>query len=468
MSTSLVRSSLNPLDAGFEPGEDTRQLIETPPRRAARAAGGSIAAFIFLCVAWSALAHVDIIVTASGVIVPADGTKVVQSLQAGTIQSVRVRDGQHVQAGEILVTLDATPYRAERDRVARELRLVRLEIARLESLLATRPEEAFRPPADATPEEVQFALTHLKSEVEQHRHTMAQLDSDLNQAQIALQRALEEERRAREQAEFLRQKATANEELLSRGLIAIQTATDTRHAAEDASREQRIKELALQELRAERDARHQRRQQEAERYRSDTLKALFEAQQKENRLIEDESKADFRLRNTTITSPVDGVVQQLAVHTVGGAVTEAAPLMTIVPSEGALHLNAWISNRDSGYVHREQRAQIKVDAFNFTHFGVWEGTVASVSSDAVSNRRMDALDETARFALNRAALQAGSDNSYYMASILLDPRPPAGSGNLTLRPGMTAQAEIIVGERRAIEYFLSPVTARLSRPFSAR
>ena len=110
---------------------------------------------------------------------------------------------------------------------------------------------------------------------------------------------------------------------------------------------------------------------------------LAEAERKAAGLSNDLAKAEERTKRQILTAPVDGVVQQLAVHTVGGVVTPAQQLAVVVPSGAVLEVEAMISNRDIGFVHTGQDAQIKVDTFNFTRYGVLRGKVTSLSQDAI-------------------------------------------------------------------------------------
>src|SRR6202040_2591615 len=110
---------------------------------------------------------------------------------------------------------------------------------------------------------------------------------------------------------------------------------------------------------------------------------LVKAEQKAGGLVQDLIKAEQRTKLQALTAPEDGVVQQLAIHTVGGVVTPAQSLLVIVPSDSHLEIEAMVSNRDIGFVHAGQEAEIKVDTFNFTRYGLLQGRVLSVSQDAI-------------------------------------------------------------------------------------
>ena len=122
-------------------------------------------------------------------------------------------------------------------------------------------------------------------------------------------------------------------------------------------------------------------------YRRTLSDELAKAEQKANGLAQDLIKAEQRTRLQQLTAPVDGVVQQLAIHTVGGVVTPAQALLVIVPSDSRLEIEAMVSNRDIGFVHAGQEAEIKVDTFNFTRYGLLQGQVLSVSQDAIIRDR---------------------------------------------------------------------------------
>ena len=111
---------------------------------------------------------------------------------------------------------------------------------------------------------------------------------------------------------------------------------------------------------------------------------LVEAQRKAAGLREDLVKAEQRTKLQLLTAPVDGAVQQLAVHTIGGVVTPAQALMVVVPGDSHLEIEAMISNRDIGFIHVDQPLEIKVDTFNFTRYGLLHGKVLSISQDAIS------------------------------------------------------------------------------------
>ena len=152
---------------------------------------------------------------------------------------------------------------------------------------------------------------------------------------------------------------------------------------------------------------------------------------------EDLAKVAHRIELATLRAPVAGCVQQLAVHTVGGVVAPAQPLMVIVPDDAPLAVEALIDNRDIGFVHPGQRVAIKVETYHFTRYGLLTGWVREISQDAV----MDV-----------------EHGQRYLAQIALTQRVLAVDGQrLPLTAGMAVTAELAIGRRRILDYLLSPL-----------
>ncbi|MEW6248925.1 MAG: HlyD family type I secretion periplasmic adaptor subunit, partial [Nitrospirota bacterium] len=164
---------------------------------------------------------------------------------------------------------------------------------------------------------------------------------------------------------------------------------------------------------------------------------LSATETKARSLAQEVVKAEQRTDWQRLVSPIDGVVQQLAVHTLGGVVTPAQPLMVIVPLDHPVEVEAQVENKDVGFVKEGQPVEIKVETFPFTLYGTIPGKVLSVSDDAAQVEKVG-LVYPARVSLDRATIQ-------------VDGR------QVNLSPGMAVTVEIKTGRRRVIEYLLSPL-----------
>ena len=203
--------------------------------------------------------------------------------------------------------------------------------------------------------------------------------------------------------------------------------------------------------------RETRGQAEAE-YRHTLSDELAKAEQKANGLAQDLIKAEQKTRLQLLTAPVDGVVQQLAIHTVGGVVTPAQALLVVVPSDSRLEIEAMVSNRDIGFVHAGQEAEIKIDTFNFTRYGLLHGQVLNVSQDAVIRDRKQDRSENRELGTQNDTSEPQGQELNYTARISLDrTQMQIDDRIVNLSPGMAATVEIKTGSRRILSYLLSPL-----------
>lgn len=177
--------------------------------------------------------------------------------------------------------------------------------------------------------------------------------------------------------------------------------------------------------------------------------ALSDAETRARSLANELTKAQTRSSQQYLTASIDGVVQQLAVHTVGGVVTPAQQLMVIAPLEGHVEIEAWVENKDIGFVSENQDAEIKIEAFPFTRYGTISGKIVSLSGDAVP--------------LEKQGFFFGARVSMEQASVVVE-----NNKKVLLSPGMNVSVEIKTGQRRVIEYFLSPLIQAMNSSIRER
>jgi hemolysin D len=185
---------------------------------------------------------------------------------------------------------------------------------------------------------------------------------------------------------------------------------------------------------------------------------LAEAERKADGLQYDIAKSQQKISAQYLAAPIDGTVQQLAIHTVGGVVSPAQVLLSIVPEQSSLEIEAMIPNKDIGFVHPNQQAEIKVDTFNFTKYGLLHGKVLSVSRDAIArDRAADRASEKSPGSETASSEPKGQDLSF-SARISLDRSQMQIDDRLiNLTPGMAVTVEVKTGSRSVLDYLLSPI-----------
>lgn len=444
--------------AGLTPGArdfapSLLAIQEDPPSPLPRAAVLAVVACVALLLAWTAWARLDIVATAPGRIVPLSFTKVVQPAEAGVVAEVLVRDGDHVQAGQVLLRMDARIARADGRTLGEEAELRRLTLARIDAELAGRP--LVLPPgasrALAAQVQAQFAARRRLQEDQwaQEHAALVRTDAELAAAQQL-------EARLREVLPIVRAAARQHEQLRQEGFVSALVAADRQRELVEKSREL---EAQLETVRALRAARAQQ-QRKLDNVQSG-LRAQLQAERLEQlaqlqRLAQEQSKSRVRTGHLEIRAPASGVVKDLSITAPGAVVPSGALLMHIVPQDEPLQAEVSLRNEDVGFVHPGQAARLKLATYPFQRHGLLEGVVTHIAADASQVPQVSQVSQV--LPLPQAGA-AGPPGPAYRAFIrLATPHLVAPDGRaLPLAPGMLLAAEIHQGERSVIEYLLSPV-----------
>ena len=419
-------------------------LQQTPPHPAPRRLAIALCALFTIALAWAVIGEVDIVAVAPGRIVVGERTKTLQPLEASVVKRVLVKDGDSVETGQVLVELDATIASADQSSVQEQLAAAvseeRRTAALLDALKSNRAPTLAPSPAPAGEgwgEGARSETTRLQAEWQDLTAKLARLATEQarRQAEIATVQASIAKLDAT--LPLAQQREADFKRLAEQGYMSS-------HAGQDRTRE-RIeleRDLATQHARlAEAQAALAESRNARAAYLAETQRLLSErhadAALKHQQLLQERSKAEQRRRLTQLTAPVAGTVQQVAVHTEGGVVTPAQVLMVIVPRDAQVTAEVALDNKDIGFVHAGQPAEVKLETFAYTRYGTVPATVRNVTADAVPDEKRGAV-----FAVT---LALGND------SIDVDGRA------VRLAPGMNLTAEIKTGRRRVIEYLLSPV-----------
>jgi hemolysin D len=436
------------------------EIVETPPSPFPRAVGATIILLFCLAVAWAWWGTIDIVASATGKIVPSGRTKVVQPFETGVVRSIRVQDGQIVKAGDVLIELDPTVNAAERDHLRNDLLAEQTNIARVRAALAggDDPMAGFKPPADANPVLTGAQRELLLNQVAEHRAKIAALARQQAQKEAEHATTAATIHKLEATIPVVQQRVDIRKTLMDRELGSKLTYFEIFQLLVEQQEELGVQKSHLREAEAAVAAvREQSRQAEAE-YRRTLSDELAKAEQKASGLSQDLIKAEQKTRLQLLTAPVDGVVQQLAIHTVGGVVWPAQALLVVVPNDSRLEIEAMVSNRDIGFVRAGQDAEIKVDTFSFTRYGLLHGEVLSVSQDAViRDRQQERPNERALGTQSDTSEPKGQELSY-VARISLDRvQMQIDERMVNLSPGMAVTVEIKTGSRMILSYLLSPL-----------
>jgi hemolysin D len=439
------------------------EILETPASPVGRAIGATIILFFAIAIVWAIFGHVDIIAIASGKIVPTGRTKTIQPLETGIVSAIHVRDGDHVTAGQVLVELDRTVTQAERRRIAEDLVASRLDVARLATLRDSFDSDAIPQdlvaPAGASASDIARTRSSMRAQASEQLAKLASINRQIqqklaeSQSVVATIAKIDATLPLVEEEASVRQKAMA---IQYGNRIAY---LDAQTKLVDQQNERVVQEHKTVEITAARQALEQQIEQTKAAYEHQVLNDLSDAEKKAAEFSQDLIKADQKTDERILRSPIDGTVQQLVLYTVGGVVTPAQQLMSIVPTDSRLEVEAMVSNRDIGFVSPGQQAEVKIDTFNFTRYGLLQGKVVSVSQDAIVRDKpsQKAGNPKPAGALSDSSEPEGQELSYSAWISLDETRMQIEDKMVNLAPGMAVTVEIKTGQRRLIEYVMSPL-----------
>jgi hemolysin D len=436
------------------------EIVETPPSPIGRAIGMTVIGVFCLALVWASFGTLDIVATAPGKIIPSGRTKVVQPFETGVVRAIHVRDAQSVKVGDVLIELDPTMTEAERDHIKSDLISARLEVARLRALLSGSVDAAkeFHPPEGASPSLIEMNRQFLFSQVAEQQGKLAVLDRQIRQKEAERETLTATIAKLETTIPVLEQKVDIRKYLYDKNLGSkIVWLTDYQDLV-GLQQEVLVQKSKFQEADAAVSALIETRAQTAAEYRRTRFEELAKAEEKAAGLAQDVIKAEQRTKLQVLTAPVDGVVQQLAVHTIGGVVTPGQALLAVVPLDSHLEIEAMVANRDIGFVHAGQAAEVKVDTFSFTRYGLLHGEVLNVSQDAITrDKPKDNSNDNTPGSETASSEPKGQEMNYAARVSLERTQMQVEEKLVNLTPGMAVTVEIKTGSRRIISYLMSPL-----------
>jgi hemolysin D len=437
------------------------EIAETPPSPIGRAIGATIIALFCVALAWASLGSVDVVATASGKIIPTGRTKLIQPFETGVVRAIHIHDGQSVKAGDVLIELDPTMTEAEQGHMKSDLMATELEVARLRAALAggTDPVAEYHPPQGASPAQVEMQRQFLISQSSEQNAKLAEIARQQSQKEAERETTAASIGKIQATIPVLQERVDVRKYLFDKQLGTKLTYLSDYQDLIGQQQDLIVQQSRLHEADAAIAALKEAREKTAAEYRRSLFDALAKAEQKAAGAAQDVVKAERRTKLQVLTAPVDGVVQQLAIHTVGGVVTPAQALAVVVPGESRLEIEAMLSNRDIGFIHTGQQAEIKVDTFNFTQYGLLRGEVLSVSQDAITrDKPPDSLNDKTSQGSGAGTSEPKGQELAYSARVSLDRAQMDVDGRLVkLGPGMAVTVEVKTGSRRIISYLISPL-----------
>lgn len=405
-------------------------------------------------VAWAGLAQVDRIVSAGGRLVTTAPLVVVQPLETAVVREVVVRVGDRVRAGDRLATLDPTFVAADLADLNARLTSLDAQLARLRAEL----EGTAYPLATTTPDAgIQAAI--LERRRAEYDARLASFDEKVNRLDAALRSNRRAQTGLAERVELVGEMEAIRRQLQERQ-------TGSRLTWLEARNERlRLRDELATLVDRERESLHELSGTQADRtafideWRRKTAEELVDLNRQRATLTEQLAKAERRRALVTLTAPLDAVVLEVARRSVGSVIREAEPLITLVPADVPLEVEADIPSRDIGLVRVDDTVRVKLDAFPFQRHGTLSGTVRTISADAlVSNTASATITGTTADGSSADGSRPPPGGTVFRTRVrLLTTHLDAVPEDTRISPGMIATIEIRVGSRSILSYFLYPI-----------
>ncbi|MDD4950828.1 HlyD family type I secretion periplasmic adaptor subunit [Sulfuricurvum sp.] len=420
------------------------EIEERPTSPLGRSLLWSLFAFLTISLLWLFLAKIDVVVSARGKVVPVGEIKTLQPVETGVIGSILVKEGQSVKKGEVLMEIDPSVTQSDLESKQKNLSLLELEIERLDAQINDR---TFHPSSKCQETSAiatqQMMYTSGKLAYDQQRQV---LQEQIRQNDEATEAAKADSSRLKQLLGSAKDHEARLKEVLD--IIAKKEYEDAKNQRIEYQEQLTMKEHVIAQSQGKLNELNQQLHLVTQEYRNKLLTDLTQKSKEATSLRTEVETTQFRNAKQQIIAPVDGYIGKLLVHTVGGVVTPAEKLVTIIPKGVPLIIQATVLNQDIGFITKEMESAIKIDTFDFQKYGLLHGTVKHIADDAIEDEKLGPVYE-----------------------ITIDPKETTlrvEGKELTINPGMSVTAELKVGKRRVIEFFIYPMIKYLDEGLSVR
>ncbi|MCS6879531.1 MAG: HlyD family type I secretion periplasmic adaptor subunit [Geminicoccaceae bacterium] len=408
----------------------------------------SVVAFFAIFVVWASWARVAEITRGEGKVIPSRQVQVIQNLEGGILAEMLVREGQVVEQGQILLRIDnvraESDYREKRARYMALLAAIARLQAEIDDTKLVFPPEVLAEARDVAEREQKLFLSrqeNLEKEIEILRIQAQQRESELKELETKLahyERSLE---LAREELRLAEPAARRGDMSQSVFLKLQREVNDLRGAVEST------RAAILRVRTAIREA-HQKVERAWSSFRSQAQEELTQKAAELAGIREIVLAGADRIRRTEVRSPVKGTVKQIKVTTIGGVIQPGQDIMEIVPLEDTLLVEAHIRPADIAFLRPGLPAKVKITAYDYSIYGGLDGEVEDISADTITNERGE---------------------SFYRVRIrTVQNHLGTAEHPLLIIPGMTAQIDILTGEKTVMHYLLKPIIKARDRALTER
>ena len=442
---NTVLNAVKQINDSYEFKPLLSEIEESPVSPLGRFTFWTIVSLIVVTALWLFIGKVDIVVNARGIVIPDGEAKIIQPLETGVVKEIAVKEGDFVHKGQLLISIDTSTTDAQLKAAAKNLEQSRIEAERLKS---SGTSLTFNPKSSNTDlqEDLEIQkklyeenLISLKNnisskqqQIEQIKHQIASAEAQKRDYEFQLKNAREREQKLSEVIDII----AYNQYQEAKDRTNNLTESVNRTEADILRFYAQINEIQREISRLNAD------------FKSQNLSAFAENKKRINELEANKEQIEFSNKNQIITAPCDGYIDKLYIHTIGGVVTPAQELIALTPADTPVVIKATVLNRDIGFIRKEMPVSLKIDTYDFQKYGILHGTVKSISQNSIEDEKLGPVYE----------IYVKPDED----TLIIEGKEQK------LSTGMTLNAEIEIGERRIIEFFIYPLIKYLDEGISVR
>lgn len=425
-------------------------IQDDPASPAGRMVAWTLCLIILIAIIWSCIAKIDIIATATGQIVPIGNTKVVQSHIDATIKKINIKEGDFVKKGDLLIELDDETYASEKESLEKMLAAENVKYNRATAMLNYVDNKVIEKLPLVEEYSISPKLQEMlfEQEYKDLESSISMLKEMIDQKKYELESVVNNINHYKQTVNLTEIRAKK-----FKGLLELKVSSELEFMEFDEKRIREKNELNSliskeKQTRANINELNEKVKYTIIENKKNQLATIEESFNNINKLKEEINKNEIMIKYSKITSPVDGYIQELKFHTMGGVMEQAQEVLKIVEDKSDIEVETMVLSKDIGFVHKGMEVAIKVDSFLFTKYGLVHGTVTNISEDAIKDEKMGLVYKTKIKLKEKTVHVDGKD--------------------IDLSYGMGVTSEIKTGTRTVMEFFLSPIIKKMNESINER
>ena len=431
-----IRKMLKRINDSYEFKPLLSEIEESPSSPLGHFTFWTIIALIFVIVAWLIVGKIDIVITARGIVIPDGEAKIIQPLETGIIKNILVKEGDFVKQGQLLILIDTMATDAKLESIKKNLKQSKTEAERLE---AGGVGKTFK--SDDIMQNYLYneSVVAINSSIEAKKQAIVQINKQIDSSQA---------QKRDYQSQLISAKDRLNRLLNVSDIVAYNNIQDAKDKVKTLEESLIQSEAEIKKFEAQKREINSEIAKLNSEFKAQNLSQLSETKKRIKELEANKNEIEFSNINQKITSPVDGFVDKLYIHTLGGVVTPAQELIALTPYDMPVLIKATVLNKDIGFIRPDMPVSLKIDTFDFQKYGILKGKVKLVSKNSIEDEKLGPVYELYITPEDTTLMVEGKEQK--------------------ITTGMSLNAEIEIGRRRIIEFFIYPLIKYMDEGISVR